>query len=189
MRLPKNYENTVSNNFTSVRLGGHVCKILKASEYFSKNGKPMLLINFDICDGEFANHYRKQYEERKKNNKDISKSIKWGGTIYIMTEDQEGNCSKRFKGVMEALEQSNNNFNVNNISGEIEPYLTGLIFGGVFGREEYEASDGSYKFATKLMQIKKREGIENAEVPKDKLLNKDNSFDSMIPIDDGDMPF
>lgn len=196
MNKPKNYDTTEAfGTFTPLELGGHVCKIMKVEETKSRNGKEMIKISLDIAEGSQKGYYTNQYRNDNRTDK------KWGCIVYQLTEDNDGNTNKGFKTFIDAVEKSNSNFKESEIWNErFSTYFKDKLVGGVFGREQYEAKDGSLKWSTKCVQFRPvsviREGV---EVPEDKYLNSSNapkqansapkSNSDFEAIDDDDLPF
>ena len=92
MKKPNNYENTqAQGEFTPVELGGHTLVIKQVEERRSKTNKPMIVVFFDFAPGDKQAGY---FAESFKN--DIRPDKKWPnqGTSYILTEDNDGNCSR-----------------------------------------------------------------------------------------------
>ena len=73
------------------------------------------------------------------------------------------------KGFITALEKSNSNFKFNT-KGTWEQ-LKGLKIAGQFGLEEYEKQDGGIGTATKLVQFRSLDKLNEIKIPKVKLLN------------------
>lgn len=141
--------------------GGYVCKIVKAEDSVSKSGKEMLILYFDIAEGQSSGFYKRQYEQSKQ----YRSEPKWQGVYYQISE---GDQTKYFKGLITTLEESNHfRFDFN------EKNLVGKIFGGIFGREEYKNAKGECKFNTKLSFVRSADEVRkgNFEIPKDKLLS------------------
>lgn len=132
MKKPNNYAETqAQGEFTPVELGGHKLVIKQVSEKQSKNGKAMIVVLFDFDpDDAQPGYFTKQFAD------DIRPDKKWPNqaTQYILTEDQDGNCSRSFKTFCTCVEHSNNGFNcwmpddTFNFQG-----LKGKKIGGVFG--------------------------------------------------------
>lgn len=186
MNKPNNYDNTqAQGTFEPLKLGGHVCKIVKLEETKSKNGKDMLKIALDIAEGEQAGYYKKQFDADTRAEK------KWSCMVYVVVEDQEGNSSKGFKTFCESVEKSNGGFAIK-WGEDFGPQFKGKLVGGVFGREEYMNSNNEAKFSTKCRYFatvdKARKGI---EAPKDKLLQGVLHDRDMTPTtdEDDDLPF
>lgn len=184
MQRPSNWEQVeaITGDFKSITPGGHVCRITQAKEEMSRSGKNMLVIDFDIAEGEFEGYYTKQFERKFSNNPDA----KWQGVYRQLTE---GNSEKFFKGLLTVIENSNPGYTWN----WDERTLKGKLFGGVFGQEEYVANDGSIKLSTKIQFVRSvdkiREGIEPPEI---KRLNKNTSVGAEQfghEVDDEPIPF
>lgn len=198
MEMPKNYDETVgvTGEFESLEAGGYICKIISAKEEESKNGNKMLVVAFDIAQGEHENYFQKRFDENRKSNTDVAKIIKWpnNGIHRLMVLDNTGNCNKFFKGFITAVENSNNNYNFKKAKFD-EKTLKDKLFGGIFGEEEYQANDGSIKKITKLRWIRTVETIEDGkfEIPElKKLPQNSNSILGEFQVTDNsddDLPF
>ena len=68
--------------------------IKQVEERTSRNGKPMIVVYFDFAPGDKQDGY---FTEAFKN--DIRPDKKWSNqaTQYILTEDENGDCSRSFK--------------------------------------------------------------------------------------------
>ncbi len=191
MKKPTDWENTQAyRDFEPLELGGHICKIMSVEEMKSRSGKDMIKISLDIAEGEQAGYFAEQYRNDSRTPK------KWGCIVYQLLEDNNGNTHRGFKIFVTAVEKSNNAFDSNRIWDErfCEHFKNKLI-GGVFGREQYENSNGALKWATKCVQFRDIETIRNGvPIPEDKYLenrkpetNTSSDFQDM-PLDD-DLPF
>lgn len=84
-----------------------------------------------------------------------------------------------FKGFIEAVKQSNRGFTCGFDTGDSfdEQTLKGKLFGGIFGREQYEGNGGSLKWSTKCQMARDVSVIRSGEfkIPEDKLLDKPSS--------------
>ena len=172
----------LTGEYENLEAGGYICKILDAKEEKSTTGKSMLVITFDILEGEHKDFYKRKYDSDTRTDK------KWP-TNGIYRQMLEGEKSAGYlKGVITSLEASNPKFKWD----WDETKLKDLVFGGIFRREQYEANDGSLKFSTKLQFIRSVEKIKNNdfEVPTDKLLppKVDNDW-TMTTEDINDLPF
>ena len=137
-KKPKDYDNVkVGGESKILPAGGYICKILKAEETESKNGKPMLKVAFDITDGEYAGYFKEMFQNWKASSDDPS-TVKWPftGTKWILLYDNEGATNRDFKSFCTALEDSgitvwrNDVFDV----GALKDANVGIIF----RREEHE---------------------------------------------------
>lgn len=172
-----------TGDYETIRLGGHVCKVINVKIEETRTGKEMLVVAFDIEEGENKGFYQRRFEQNKKNNT----NAKYPGVYRLVLDDSNEINVKSFKQFITSVENSNEGFKW---TWE-ESHLVGKLFGGVFGREEFQANDGSYKFVTKLRWTRSIKNIEDVEAPNDKLINKNTSgsWDDMVPVSDNDMPF
>jgi len=191
--MPKNYSDTqgATGEYEKLELGGQVCKIIGAKEETSSKGNKMLVVAFDIAEGEQKDFFNRRFEELKQFNADA----KWpNGAIHrLMLEDTEGNCNKFFKGFITSVEASNKGYNFETSKYD-EKTLKGKLFGGIFGREQYLGQMGEIKISTKLRFIRAADKAKGAEIPEDKLLpgqpSLTNAGGEYITIDDNaDLPF
>lgn len=180
MEKPKNYDETVAatGEFEKLALGGHICKIKEAKIEKSKAGNEMLVIAFDIADGENKGFYQRRFEIAKKFNE----KAKWSGIHRILLNDKQGNCSRYLKGFITSIENSNNGFQFN----WDEKTLKDKLFGGVFGREQYKNQMGEIKWTTKLRFVRSIRSIDNADIPEDKLLKITGINDNGKATTDGE---
>lgn len=188
MNKPQGYDEAqaYTGDFEQLELGGHVCKITEVKlEYTQNTNAEVLILAFDIAEGNQAGYYQRRYDEAKKNNA----QAKWQGIYRQFTQ---GNSTPYFKGMIENIEKSNPGYNFMN-TGFNEQTLVGKLFGGVFGREQYKTQDGKLKFATKCRSIRTIETIRNGiDVPEDKLLEteqQNNFFNPESYDTTDDMPF
>lgn len=170
MQKPSDYDNVQAyGEFTPLKLGGHICKIMQVKETVSKTGKDMLEISLDIAEGEQKDYFAQSYKADTRENK------KWGCVVYQLVKDNEGNTNRGFKSFITSVENSNSGFKVawgNNFSA----CFKGKLIGGVFGREQYINTYNETKFATKCVQFRSIEAIRNGvEIPEDKLLSSSQS--------------
>lgn len=166
MQKPKDYDNVQAyGEFTPLKLGGHVCKIMQVVVTKSKTtGRDMLEISLDIAEGEQKDYFAQSYKSDTRENK------KWGCVVYQLINDSDGNTSRAFKSFITSVENSNMGFKVawgNNFAA----CFKGKLVGGIFGREQYLNSYNEKKFSTKCMQFRSVEAIRNGvEIPEDRLL-------------------
>lgn len=176
MQKPNDYDNVQAyGEFTPLKLGGHICKIMQVQEAKTKEGKDQIIISLDIAEGDQKDYFAQQYRTDTRQNK------KWGCAVYQVVLDNEGNTSKGFKTFITSVENSNPGFKVvwgNNFVG----CFKGKLIGGVFGREQYLNASNEKKFFTKCVQFRSVESIRaGVEVPSDKLLPDSGSTSGMPP--------
>lgn len=175
--------------------GGYVLKIMGAEVCQNSNGQ-YVKIGCDIAEGEFkdyfANDYRSQQSEDKKWRCNYLLNVpKDDGT------EQDGWTKRRFKTVIEALEESNPGYHFD----WDEKKFKGKLIGGLFNEREYEANN-DVRRATNLAQLCTVDSIRNNtyKLPADKLLGtrsvnasaQNTSSDGFMNIPDGisaELPF
>jgi hypothetical protein len=182
MQKPQGYDQAqgMTGESSALPAGGYICKILQAKVDKSKKGNDMLIILFDIAEGDHKDFYKKQFESKKSSNPEA----KWQG-IYRQLVD--GDNLPYFKGMVLAIEKSNN------FSWDFdEKKLAGKLFGGVFGQEEYKGNDGKTHLSTKCQWIRTVEQIRsgNFKIPDVKRLAGGNSAAGFTPLEEDDeLPF
>lgn len=176
MEMPKNYAETrTSGDFTPITLGGHHLIIRQVNESKSKNGKAMIVILFDMAKNDSQADYM---AEEFKN--DIRPEKKWphAGTQYILTEDNEGKCSKSFKSFVTAFERSNN---ASAIWGDkFCSQFKNKKIGGVFGEVENEYN-GKTTMRHELRWFCDDSKVDSASVPAPKMLSGNGSSSPSAP--------
>ena len=170
--------------------GGYVAKILnaKVEEY---NWGEVLVISFDVADGEYKDFFSKQYRENTREDK------KWKGN-FRLTVPNEGNqyfdSQKRtFGNAIWAIEESNPGYHWD----WNEDSLKGKMVGVLFRNFEWEMDDGRSGWSTECCTFVSVEDVRtgNFKQPKDKPLKRkesysSNQFSEMVEIDSTeDLPF
>ena len=163
------WETTEAKEFGEIErleLGGHELVILDAREYKSEiSGNVSLKVSVDIGGKDKQKgFFQKQYDYNTLSER------KWptGGVKYMSLKDEQLGF---LKGFITALEKSNPNFKFNT-KGTWEQ-LKGLKIAGQFGLEEYEKQDGDIGTATKLVQFRSLDKLNEIKIPKVKILNGD----------------
>ena len=93
MNKPQGYEEAQSftGDFEQLELGGHICQITGVKiENTPNTGAEVLVIAFDIAEGEQAGFYQRRFDEDRKTNKEA----KWKGVYRQFTQ---GNSTPYFK--------------------------------------------------------------------------------------------
>lgn len=167
LKKPNNYDEVEVQNFDYERLelGGHKGIIVKAEEYTSPvSGKTSLKVYVDTAsDDKQPNYFKNQYD----NDTRIDRKWSNGAIKYVPLGDEE-NQVKMLKSFITCIENSNNY--TYDWSKEVDQ-LKNKKIGLVFGLEEYTSQDGETKTATKLNQFRSVDKVENAKIPKVKLLD------------------
>lgn len=193
MQKPNNYETTQEyGDFEPLKIGGHICRIIKVEETESQSFKPMIKIYLDIAEGEQAGYYREQYENDTRPEK------KWGCIVYQITEDDKGDMNRGFKTFTTSVEKSNPGFEIawGDNKEAFENCFKDKLVGGIFRNEQYEKKDGSLGWSVKCYTFRSVDKIKaGVKIPEDKYL--DNSNNSAEPTgfeipgnnNSGNLPF
>ena len=139
--IPPDYDKAQAYDgspLPQVTPGGHICLIKGARLEKSKNtNKYMLVVAFDIHEnGEFDDIYKARFERAKNYRADA----KWPGMYYCLIYNNEGGTNSRFKGFIQAVEESNTGYNFRATNGD-ENTLKGKVVGFNFGEEERELTN------------------------------------------------
>lgn len=196
----KVWEKTEAKEFgeyENLELGGHEIVIRSADKYTGKTGNESLRVQVDIAKGDKQEgFFQKQFDNDTRTDKTWSNSA----TKYYSLKEE--NLSM-LKGFITAVENSNKGFKFD----MDETKLAGKKVAGQFGWEEYQKQDGSIGVATKLVQIRSIDKLDEIKIPKVKKL--DGSFidyeeyknhratasaeevfgSSIVETDNGDLPF
>lgn len=174
MIKPHEWDTTeaFTGDFKTVTPGGHICKIMNAKEDVTSTGKQVLVIMYDIVEGDCKGYYADDFKRKYESNPEA----KWQGTYRQLTD---GNSLKFFKGMITAIENSNPGYKFN----FDESTLKGKLFGGVFGQEEYINQNQEVKLSTKLRFIRSveqvRKGVEVPDIKRLKGTGSNSPADSM----------
>lgn len=181
---PQGYDDApaYTGEFSQLPAGLYVCEILGAKQEDYK-GHARFIMQFDIAEGEHKGFYQKQYNAEKQ----TSQNAKFKG-VHRQNMEEQG--LPFFKGLMTSVERSNQGYHFPWGTKGNEKTLVGKKFGAVMGREEFLTSDGEKRMATKVVQIRSVEGLKDAKVPEDKLLEDEpavqGSADQKYGPADGD---
>lgn len=197
---PNNYDEVqVNQDFERLELGGHKGVIIKAEEYTSDvSGKTSLKVYVDTAkDDKQPGYFKNQYDNDTREDKKYPN----GAIKYVSLGDSETQV-KMLKAFITAVENSNSGYTFD-WKKEVDQ-LKGKKVGLIFGLEEYTKQDGSTGTVTKLNQFRSIDKVDNALIPRVKLLdgsyrdyddyaeekqeNKSNDpfkdYDNVVEIDD-----
>lgn len=160
--------------------GNYICEILNVKVEQSKSGRLMLVIQFDIKEGEYAKYYQNTYKASKESNPDA----KYRGIYYQL---MDGDNTKYYKGFLSSIEKSNN-IKIDAENGYDSNILIGKVFGGRFGEEEYEYN-GDIKTTTKLRYVVDVGSLEKQPILNVKKLQMVDSDYSVEPVSEDNLPF
>ena len=183
----------VGGDFKPLPAGGYICRIIGARITSNSNGLPMVEAAFDIVEGEYSNYFSKKHQENLKRNP--KSEYPYNGRAKVTAVDAEGHTKKTFKGFVTAVEESNGMTLPREDNAFINA-LNGKLVGVIFGREEFQASDGKVHWATKPRWYRSVQTIESGEypVPDDVTLEASNggyygSIPSNMSVAEEDIPW
>lgn len=192
MQKPNSYDETkVGGSYTPVELGGHHMIIKQVKETKSSSGKPMLVVLLDMA----ANDKQAGYASNEFAN-DIRPDKKWPNscTQRILTEDQDGKCSRSFKSFMTAFEDSNGVESVwgDNFCAQFKNKKIGAVYG-----EVENTYNGKTTMRHELRWFCADSKADSAAIPAPKYEKKTGSgnaggADDFVAVDPGiteDLPF
>ena len=141
-------------------IGGYVCQIVGAKEEVFDWGK-RLNIAFDVCEGEYKDIFKRDYDGNTNENK------KWRGVFKLGIPKDDGSeqdawAKKRFGNFVWALEESNPGY----YWDWDEKKLKGKKIGFIFRNEEW-AVDGRSGWSTKAGGV---DSIDNIRAGKYRML-------------------
>ena len=161
--------------------GGYVAKILNAKVEEHDWGE-VLVISFDIAEGEYKDFFSKQYKENTREDK------KWKGNFRLTVPD-EGNQyfdgqKRTFGNAIWAIEESNPSFKW----AWDENALKGKMVGVLFRNFEWSMDDGRSGWSTECCTFVSVEDVRtgNFKQPKDKPLR--NKATSNVPASNFTVP-
>lgn len=187
------YEKTQAyKDFEQLPKGGYILRIMGAEVCENSMGQ-YVKISCDVNEGEYKDFYAKEYRAQQTEDK------KWHCNYLLNVPkddgtEQDGWTARRFKTVIEAIEESNSGYHFD----WDERKFKGKLIGGLFNEREYEKNDGTVGRATNLAQLcaveKIREG--KFKIPADKVLKdksqKPASNDDFMTLPEGadeELPF
>lgn len=194
MNKPVNFENVSTGDFVPVTPGGHHMIIKQVKEQQSKSGRPMLVVAVDFAPNDSQPMYMsKLFAE------DIKADKKWphAGTIYVVSTDDKGQCTKNFKTFITSFEHSNGVQTAWCDGAQFTAQFTGRKIGGVYGivEEEY---NGSRRKRCLLRWFCDDAKADSAKVPDPRLLDQgtapvpvggNTQHDGFVPVNLDDLPF
>lgn len=174
MIKPKDYDQVQKyEGGQSLPAGGYICRIVNVLEGQSKAGNEMLTVSLDIAEGEYTNFYQKQF----------SPGQKWKCNAYILCYGPKGETNRQFKTFVEEVRESNTGWEPQ-WNDNFSSHFKNTLVGALFGREQFEGSDGRLYWHVKPRFFKSVKDIrdENFTVPEDKPLKGSAQSKSSNPI-------
>lgn len=190
MKQFSGYEAKKAATKENLPVGGYVAKILAAEEVTYSWGS-VLLISFDIAEGQYKDFFANDYKNQDREDK------KWRGTYRLRVpnddgSEQDGWSKKSFNNAMYCIEDGNPGYHWN----WNETTLKGKSVGVLFRNKEWE-KDGKTGWFTECCALACvgdiRDG--NFKMPKDKPLkvatasNSGTFYEVGGSISNGDLPF
>ena len=167
--------------------GGYVAKILNAEEVNYDWGS-VLLISFDIVDGEYKDFFKTDYKNQDSEDK------KWRGTyrLRIPKDDgteQDGWTKRSFGNAIWAIEASNPGYHWDWNEATLKNKSVGVLY----RNREWEMN-GNTGWTTECCALTSVDDIRQNKfkMPKDKALKErpvNSTFTPLDEADDGDLPF
>lgn len=134
--------------------------IKSVTEMKSKTGKDMIKVEFDFSeDDKQPGYFWKQFEDDIRPDKKYPNQA----TQYILTEDNEGKCSRSFKTFTTCVEHSNAGFSVQ-WGDKFCQCFKGKKIGGVFG-EQMDYYNGKEKKKRVLRWFVSLDKVADAAIP------------------------
>lgn len=149
--------------YESLKLGGHVVRIISADLYKGETGNVSLRVCVDIAgEDEQRGYFQNQYD----NNTNAEKKWSNQATKYLSLKEENLGYTKGF---ITALENSNKDFKFD-LTKKWDQ-LVGLFCAGVFGLEEFTAQDGKTKTTTKLINFRSIDKLSEIKIPRVKKID------------------
>lgn len=170
--------------------GGYVAKILAAKQETYSNGNTVLVISFDISEGEYAGFFKRDWENNPNEDK------RWRGNVRINIPKDDGTDSdawtkRTFNNFAASLEESNLGYSWD----WDETKLKGKAIGVLFRNREWEYN-GSTGWTTEASNVTSVDAIHEGKfrVPKDRPLKNKPEQGFGAPVfteaeDAGELPF
>lgn len=187
MKKPNNYDEKqlISQEYVPVELGGHLGIIKSVEERQTRTGKDMIVVCIDFDNKDRQPHY---FENMYAQDDRPSKKWPNAATQYIVTEDNEGNCSTAFKSFCVSFEKSNHaaiSWTIASWGNQFKGKKIGVVFGEV--EEEY---NGEVKTRRRIRWICEYDKATEQRIPAKKGLPRSGDDSGFMPIPDAEeLPF
>lgn len=196
MQKPNGYDEVkAGGDYTPIELGGHHAVIMGFREQLSSTGRNMAVVSIEFAKNDKqAGYFKEQFDNDTRQDK------KWPyqGTQYILSEDQDGKCSKQLKSFITAFQDSNNTEVVwgedkEKFAKQFKSKKIGVVFGEV--EEEY---NGEIKTRHRIRWFCNDVKVDSQNVPNKKYLqnkpaaaaNYDDADFTKVPEgEDDEIPF
>lgn len=118
--------------------GGYVCEVKHVEETFNKNGGEMIVVKFDVAEGEFKGYFFDEFTNKKSN--DVNAKWPYQGTKWINVVGFNGGTNRTLKAFVNAVEAEN--VRIDNGRELVFARAKGAKIGVVFRDEEAESMTG-----------------------------------------------
>lgn len=191
------YNEVSADGNQNLTPGGYVCKIISVKQSNSKANNPMLYVDIDIAEGQFAGYFLKETKKFQKSRSDATWSSN-GRFSVVIRFPGEKNIFWRLKNFLVAVEKSNPDFRVDPQRFD-DQSLVSKLCGFVFKGKEAKAikNDGTHyvnaivAFPVSVEDIRDGDFTVPDTIPyvdDDDDVPANNTFTG-TPIDDNDTPF
>lgn len=196
LNLPNDFDSARAydgKGFDTLPAGGHICRIIGARPAKSRQGNDMLEVAFDIAEnGPYDGMFKQRFDDVRKQRPDA----KWpnGGMFRTGLMTRDGRTSGYFKGLITAVEKSNEGYSFKG-AGCNEESLKGKLVGFNFGEEDYKGNDGKIRTSVKAAYAVSVQTVRDGIEPPPKKPYKPAPGESMAAsgfteVDPGDeLPF
>ena len=160
--------------------GAYICKIMGVRYEEGQEGKSdMIVLQFDISEGEYKNFFKKQYDTNQNEDK------KWKGIVrvYVPNDDgseKDGWTKRSFAGWIDAIEKSNPGYAWDWNEAKLKGKTVGIVFG-----ETGTVIDGKEVKYTEARFGIDIERVKNGTAPVGKFKAK-NGYGKGLPKEDDD---
>jgi len=158
--------------------GAYVCKIMGVRYEEGQDGRSdVLVLQYDITEGEQKDFFKKQYEANTSEDK------KWKGTvrIYVPADDgseKDGWTKRSFASWIDAVEKSNSGYSWAWDENTLKNKAVGIVFG-----ETGTVIDGKNVVYTEARFGVDVEKVRSGKAPEAKFKSK-NGYNSAKPLED-----
>ena len=163
MNKPNSFDDVkAGGDYTPIELGGHHATIVSVKEQKSSTNKDMIVVAIEFAKNDKqAGYFKTQFD------KDTRPDKKWPyqGVQYIVTEDNDGKCSRNFKGFITSFEKSNNV--ETNWGDKFCDQFKGKKIGVVYGEVEDEYN-GELKMRHRIRWFCEDAKADDAQIPQPK---------------------
>lgn len=182
MQKPNSFDDVnTGGDYTPIEVGGHHAVIVSVKEQKSSTGKDMVVVALDFAKNDTQPGYFKD-----RFDKDTRSDKKWPyqGVQYIVTEDDDGKCSRSFKEFITSFERSNNV--ITNWGDKFVNQFKNKKIGVVYGEVE-EEYNGEIKTRRRIRWFCEDSKVDSQNAPKKKYYAGTLNKSASKPNDDGFM--